>query len=173
MVSLQNCINEPVVASVVGEDRTLGSIASLDHRRADRPRRGAPRRGKSGDSHTVFRVGQPNGKITNARRTNPRPRRAVGQRQGVTDNLMGERWTKLVINGMGNGMSASTGMKSRDLIASETHRHFMAKLGSEIVRIGQPRAAAGRDLPSRPDVIALAGTGDHNALRVYDENRLA
>src|SRR6202012_4778055 len=28
VVSLQNCINEPVVASVVGEDRTLGSIAS-------------------------------------------------------------------------------------------------------------------------------------------------
>src|SRR5438105_14611624 len=133
VVSLQNCINEPVVASVVGEDRTLGAIASSITVELTGPGEVFRAAGKSGDGHTVFRVGQPNGKITR-RVEEVRDLVALSDSAKVTDNLMGERWTKLVINGMGNGMSASTGMKSRDSIASEVHRHFMAKLGSEIVR---------------------------------------
>src|ERR1700730_3540935 len=173
VVSLQNCINEPVVASVVGEDRTLGSIASSITVELTGPGEVFRAAGKSGESHTVFRVGQPNGKITD-RVKQVRDLVALSDSAKVTDNLMGERWSKLVINGMGNGMSACTGMKSRDSIASETHRHFMAKLGSEIIRLGQAKGLTLEEIfHLDPDVIALAGTGDHNALRVYDENRLA
>ncbi len=173
VVSLQNCINEPVVASVVGEDRTLGSIASSITVELTGPGEVFRAAGKSGDGHTVFRVGQPNGKITE-RVKQVRDLVALSDSAKVTDNLMGERWSKLVINGMGNGMSACTGMKSRDSIASEVHRHFMAKLGSEIVRIGKAKGLQLEEIfHLDPDVISLAGTGDHNALRVYDENRLA
>src|SRR5258708_39762621 len=50
----------------------------------------------------------------------------------------------------------------------------MAKLGSEIVRIGKAMGLTLEEIfHLDPDVIARAGTGDHNALRVYDENRLA
>ncbi len=173
VVSLQNCINEPVVASVVGEDRTLGSIASSITVELTGPGEVFRAAGKSGNGHTVFRVGQPDGKITD-RVKQVRDLVALSDSAKVTDNLMGERWSKLVINGMGNGMSAVTGMKSRDSIASEVHRHFMAKLGSEIIRIGKAKGLRLEEIfHLDPDVISLAGTGDHNALRVYDESRLA
>jgi len=173
VVSLQNCINEPLVANVVGEDRTLGSIASSITVELTGPGQVFRAAGKSGDSHTVFRVGQPNGQITD-RVKQVRELVALADSAKVTDNLSGERWTKLTINVMGNGMSASTGLKSRELIADETLRHFMAKLGSEAIRVGKAKGLKLEEIfHLDPDVIALAGTGDHNALRVYDENRLA
>ena len=135
VVSLQNCINEPVVASVVGEDRTLGSIASSITVELTGPGEVFRAAGKSGDGHTVFRVGQPNGKITE-RVKQVRDLVALSDSAKVTDNLMGERWTKLVINGMGNGMSAS-------------HRHEVAQLDRQRTAPPFHGEARQRDRPHR------------------------
>ena len=65
VVSLQNCMNEETIAGIVGWGKTLGCIASSHHRRAScepgQVRRAA---GKSGSRHTVFRVGEVHGRIT-------------------------------------------------------------------------------------------------------------
>ena len=64
IVSLQNCINEETIAGVVGWGRVLGCIASsitVDLCEAGHVRRAA---GKSGENHTVFRVGEVHGRIT-------------------------------------------------------------------------------------------------------------
>jgi 2-dehydropantoate 2-reductase len=173
VVSLQNCINEPVVASVVGADRTVGSIASSITVELTAPGQVFRAAGKSGDSHTVFRVGQPDGKISD-RVKQVCELVALSDSAKVTDNLMGERWSKLTINVMGNGLSACTGLKSRDVLADDTLRHFAAKLGSESIRVGKAKGLQLEEIfHLDPDVIALAGTGDHNAIKVYDENRLA
>jgi len=92
----------------------------------------------------------------------------------VTDNLWGERWSKLVINAMGNGVSASTGLISRDILLDDGLRHFTARLGSEAIRVGQ---ALGYTLEEifhlDPEIIARAGEGDIAAKRAYDDHRLA
>lgn len=174
VVSLQNCMNEETVAGVVGWGRTLGCIASsitVDLCEPGHVRRAA---GKSrGKGHTVFRVGEAHGRITDRAK---QVCRLVDFADGamVTTNLWGERWSKLVINVMGNGLSACTGMITRDLLTNDAIRRFGARLGSEAIRVGQ---ALGYELEEihhlPPDVIARAGEGDSEALHEYDEHRLA
>jgi 2-dehydropantoate 2-reductase len=174
VVSLQNCMNEETVAGVVGWGRTLGCIASsitVDLCEPGHVRRAA---GKSrGKGHTVFRVGEVHGRITDRAKE---VCRLVDYADGalVTTNLWGERWSKLVTNVMGNGLSACTGMISRDMLSNDAIRRFGVRLGSEAIRVGQ---ALGYELEEishvPPEVIARAGEGDPEATREYDEHRLA
>jgi len=173
IVSLQNCINEETIAGVVGWGKTLGSIASsitVDLCEPGHVRRAG---GKHGEAHTVFRVGEVHGIPTQRARDVCRLL-AHADSAKVTTNLWGERWSKLVTNAMGNGVSASTGLISRDILLDDGLRHFTARLGSEAIRVGQ---ALGYQLEEihhlDPEVIARAGEGDAKARGEYDAHRLA
>jgi len=165
-------MNEETIAGVVGWGRTLGAIASsitVDLCEPGHVRRAA---GKSGASHTVFRVGEVHGRITDRAKEITR---LVGTADSAltTENLWGERWSKLVVNAMGNGMSASTGMISRDILLDDTLRHFTARLGSEAIRTGQALGYALEEVfHMDPEIIARAGEGDPAAKRDYDEHRI-
>lgn len=173
IVSLQNCMNEETIAGVVGWGRVVGCIASsitVDLCEPGHVRRAA---GKSGDKHTVFRTGEVHGRITD-RVQEIRRLVALADSALVTSNLWGERWSKLVTNAMANGLSASTGLISKDILRNDALRRFGARLGSEAIRVGQ---ALGYELEEvhhiDPEVIARAGEGDPAAVREYDEHRLA
>jgi 2-dehydropantoate 2-reductase len=173
VVSLQNCMNEETVASVVGWGRTLGAIASsitVDLCEAGHVRRAA---GKSGTRHTVFRVGEVHGRITDRAK---QVLRLVSLADSglATENLWGERWSKLVANVMGNGLSACTGLISRDIIENDALRHFSTRLGSEAIRVGQALGYALEEiLHLPPETIARAGENDPEATRAVDDHRLA
>src|ERR1700741_821959 len=97
IVSLQNCMNEETIARVVGWGKTVGCIASsitVDLCEPGHVRRAA---GKSGTKHTVFRTGEVHGRITDRVKEICR---LVGPADTalVTENLWGERWSKLVTN---------------------------------------------------------------------------
>src|ERR1700741_3458717 len=64
VASLQNCMNEETIASVVGWGKTLGCIASSIT--VNLPEPGHIHRGaaKHRDAHTVFRAGEVHGRIT-------------------------------------------------------------------------------------------------------------
>jgi len=171
VVSLQNCINEQTIAEVVGWGRTLGCIASSITVNLPEPglvHRGA---GKGGTAHTVFRVGEVHGRITQRVQE---IRRLVGFADSakVTCNLWGERWSKLTANAMANGLSACTGLTGGEMLANEPIRRFSTRLGSEAIRVGQ---ALGYELEEifhlPPDTIARAGEGDETAMRACDEER--
>ncbi len=174
VVSLQNCMNEETVARVVGWGKVLGCIASsitVDLCEPGHVRRAA---GKSrGKGHTVFRVGEVHGRITDRARAVMKLVDNADEAL-VTSNLWGERWSKLVTNVMGNGICACTGMITRDTLTNDTIRRFGARLGSEAIRVGQ---ALGYELEEihhmDPETIARAGEGDAAAARDYDEHRLA
>jgi len=173
IVSLQNCINEETIASIAGWGRTLGSIASsitVDLCEPGHVRRAS---GKGGAAHTVFRVGEVHGRITDRAQEVCRLV-SYADSAKVTNNLWGERWSKLVTNAMANGMSASTGLISKEILLDDTLRRFGARLGSEAIRVGQ---ALGYQLEEihhiDPEVIAKAGEGDEKAGKEYDEHRLA
>jgi 2-dehydropantoate 2-reductase len=153
VVSLQNCMNEETIAGIVGWGKTLGCIASSITVNLPDPghiHRGA---GKHGAAHTVFRTGEVHGRIS------PRAEEvcrlvAYADSAKVTANLWGERWSKLVANVMGNGLSACTG------------------LPGEAIRVGQ---AYGYQLEEilhlPPETIARAGEGDVAAMAACDEQR--
>jgi 2-dehydropantoate 2-reductase len=173
VVSLQNCINEERIAGVVGWGRTVGMIAatiSVDLHEAGRVRRTVP---LGGTSRTVFRVGEVHGRIT------PRVQ-ALGEMVSgvdsvkVTGNLWGERWSKLCVNAMRNGISAATGLSGNDCDRDEAVRRFSIRVGSEGVRIGQALGYALERIQNiEPERLALAGEGDGAALEEAEAVLLA
>jgi 2-dehydropantoate 2-reductase len=173
VVSLQNCMNEETIANVVGWGKTVGCIASsitVDLCEPGHVRRAA---GKSGTKHTVYRTGEVHGRVT------PRIKEicrlvSTADSAMVTENLWGERWSKLVTNVMGNGLSACTGLISKQMIQNDAIRRFSSRLGSEAIRVGQ---ALGYELEEifhiDPEIIARAGEGNTEATRTFDDHRLA
>src|SRR5258708_300244 len=173
VVSLQNCMNEETIAGIVGWGKTLGSIASSITVEIHAPGQVRRAAGKSGSRHTVFRVGEVHGRITDRAKE---VCRLVGYADSamVTENLWGERWSKLVTNVMGNGLSACTGMISREMIKNDAIRHFSTRLGSEAIRVGQALGYTFDEVSHMdPETIARAGEGDAAATREIDEHRLA
>ncbi|HXX52766.1 MAG TPA: ketopantoate reductase C-terminal domain-containing protein [Xanthobacteraceae bacterium] len=90
----------------------------------------------------------------------------------VTNNLWGERWSKLVANAMQNGISACTGLPGGEMLKNDPIRRFSTRVGSEAIRVGQ---ALGYQLEEilhlPPETIARAGEGDEAAMRTCDEQR--
>jgi 2-dehydropantoate 2-reductase len=164
VVSLQNCMNEETIAGVVGWGRTVGAVASqisVDLYEPGRIRRTIP---KGGDKYTIFRIGEPHGRIT------PRVEELVEWFRGIdsakaTTNLWGERWSKLCQNAMGNGVTAATGLTSPECLRDPAIRRFQIALAAEAVRVGQ---ALGYTLEKirgiEPELYVRAADGDSRAL---------
>ena len=172
VVSLQNCMNEETVASVVGWGKTLGCIASVISVSLNEPghvHRGAA---KGGAAHTVFRTGEVHGRITERAQE---VCRLVGYADSakVTSNLWGERWSKLVANVMQNGLSACTGLPGVQIVKTEPLRRFSARLGAEAIRVGQALGYQLEEILHLPaETIAKAGEGDPAAIEIADAQRL-
>ncbi|MGQ0681148.1 ketopantoate reductase family protein [Bradyrhizobium sp.] len=171
VVSLQNCMNEETIAGIVGWGKTLGCIASSITVNLPAPghiHRGA---GKGGAAHTVFRTGEVHGRITDRAHEICRLV-AYSDSARVTNNLWGERWSKLVANVMGNGLSACTGLTGGQMLESEPIRRFSVRLGSEAIRVGQAQGYQLEEiLHLPPETIARAGEGDEAAMQACDAQR--
>jgi len=164
IVSLQNSINEDRIAGIVGWGKVVGCIASsigVDAFKAGHVVRTVQ---PGGASYTVFRVGEVHGRIT------PRVQELVDMLQPIdsakpTTNLWGERWSKLAINCMGNGISAATGLGSKAMYELETTRRLSIRLAGEAVRVGQALGYELEAIRGRPaERWAAAALGDPEAL---------
>jgi 2-dehydropantoate 2-reductase len=169
VVSLQNCVNEERIADIVGWGKTLGCIASLVAAELYAPghvKRTVP---MGGDKHMVFRVGEVHGRVTR-RATEVAELLRAADSSKVTDNLWGERWSKLVVNSMRNGLSAATGLSGNQRDLADGPRWLSIRLGSEAVRVGQ---ALGYQLEKMlgmdPETLARAGEGSKDALAEITE----
>ncbi len=173
VVSLQNCMNEETIAGIVGWGKTLGSIASSITVELHAPGRFAGPPASQGSRHTVFRVGEVHGRKTD-RAEEVCKLVSYADSSMVTENLWGERWSKLVTNVMGNGLSACTGMISRDMVKNDAIRHFSNRLGSEAIRVGQALGYIFDEVSHMdPETLARAGEGDPAAQKEIDDHRLA
>jgi 2-dehydropantoate 2-reductase len=135
-VSLQNSINEPAIAAIVGWERTLGVSVSALAAELVEPGR-IVRHSPLGDSHKPgMRVGEPHGQVTR-RAERIAEWLALGDTCKVTSNLWGERWSKLTINAMRNGPCAFTAMSGRQRDTHDVARTLSIRLGSSAVRVGR------------------------------------
>jgi 2-dehydropantoate 2-reductase len=164
VVSLQNCINEERIAGIVGWGKTVGCIASLvaaELYKAGHIKRTVP---MGGEKHIVYRVGEVHGRVT-ARATEVAELLRSADSAKVTTNLWGERWSKLVVNSMRNGLSAATGLSGNERDLTEGPRLLSIRLGSEAVRVGQALGyRLERMLGMEPETLARAGEGSKDAL---------
>jgi 2-dehydropantoate 2-reductase len=136
VVSAQNCWNDPGVAAIAGPERSVGLVMSKIAVALWQPghvERGAEK--GSGSGHDVFRAGEHDGKVT------PRVE-ALAKMLSVidgakaTDNLWGERWSKLCLNAMGNPVQAMTGLGSLEVAREPRGREITIRLGAESARVG-------------------------------------
>ncbi|MGE0416583.1 MAG: ketopantoate reductase family protein [Acetobacteraceae bacterium] len=166
VVSMQNCINEERVASVVGWGRTLGCIVTggvgVDLYQPGHIRRGYAKRADI----TSFYIGEPSGIITKRAEEIADIMSCVDASK-ATDNLWGERWTKLCVNGMRNGVSAATGMGGNARDGHDAVRRVCIALGGESVRVGQALGYKLGKVGALPfEMLAKASEGDRAS---YDE----
>jgi 2-dehydropantoate 2-reductase len=85
--------------------------------------------------HNVFRVGEHDARIT-ARAKELAEMLSVIDGSQVTDNLWGERWSKLCANAMGNPVTAMSGLGSVEAASTALGRAIMIHLAGESARVG-------------------------------------
>jgi 2-dehydropantoate 2-reductase len=121
----------------------------------------------------VYRVGEVHGRITQ-RLEELAAMIATVDTVRPTTNLWGERWSKLCVNGMRNGIGASTGLSGNGMDRHDRIRRLSIRLGGEAVRVGQ---ALGYQLEHirmhDPETLARAGEGDPKALDEVESQILA
>lgn len=173
VVSLQNCINEETIAGVVGWGRVVGCIAAKIAVEMTGPaevRRGVP---LGGNQHTVFRVGEPHGRIT-PRIERIRDMLASIDSAKTTTNLWGERWSKLCVNGHQNGVSAASGLANNGMARNPDVRWLQIRLCGEAAAIGQ---ALGYELETiakfKAEEWIAAWTGDAKQREIIEAEMLA
>jgi 2-dehydropantoate 2-reductase len=164
VVSLQNCMNEERIAGVVGWDKTVGVIPALLGAELYAPGRVRRTAAKGSSPYEVYRVGEVHGRITKRLEELAAVIRTIDSVKETT-NLWGERWSKLCVNGMANGVAAATSMSGNDMNRDDKIRRLSIRLAGEGVRVGQ---ALGYQLEHirmhDPETIARASEGDRAAL---------
>ena len=160
-ISLQNCWNDPVIGDIVGSDRAVGCVASHIEVALWEP--GHVMRGGSvgrDSGHHVFRIGEQDGRIT------PRVEHLAQLLNNIdgayaTDNLWGERWSKLSLNCMGNGISAMTELGSQEMAQDPRCRLIRIHLAKEAAMVGLALGLDVVNLNSNPaSMWAEANRGD-------------
>ncbi|HVO88540.1 MAG TPA: ketopantoate reductase C-terminal domain-containing protein, partial [Casimicrobiaceae bacterium] len=168
-VSLQNCINEERIANIVGWGKTLGCIASTIGVSLDQPGTVVRTYKPGGAAYTVFRVGEVHGRTTRRVRELAGMLSAVDSTE-ITNDLWGERWSKLAANSMHNGLAALTGLGHTGVYGQVQPRRIAIRLGGEAVRVGR---ALGFDLESirgiPADALEAAAYGDAQALSKVEQ----
>src|SRR5919204_6279967 len=173
VVSLQNGINEERIAGVVGWGRVVGCIASSISVNAYKPGHVTRTVQPGGPGYTVFRVGEVHGRITPRVEELAKMLTAIDSAK-ATPNLWGERWTKLVINSSGNGVSAITGLGNKEMTLSPEMRRLRIKLAGEAIAVGQALGFAIEPiLGLPPELSRAAAEGDRAALEQVEAKMLA
>jgi 2-dehydropantoate 2-reductase len=123
--------------------------------------RGMEKGGAKG--HDVFRAGEHDGTIT-ARTKELAEMLAVVDGSLATDNLWGERWSKLCANAMGNPVQAMSGLGSAEIAGSEVGRAITIHLAGESARVG---VALGYTIP-KINGAPVAQWADSNRRETYE-----
>lgn len=172
-VSLQNGINEDKIVAVVGAERTIGCIASTIAVSLPAPGHIKRMVKLGGAAHTVFRVGEIDGQVTE-RVKKVADMLSLIDSSLATENLMGERWSKLATNAMRNPIAAARDQGSNQNDRAPHIRKLAILVAAEAIQVAQAEGiklvkVSGVD----PDLLLAAGTGDEAAYESVTEQFLA
>lgn len=131
IVSVQNGLNERVIANRVGASRTLGCFVNFG---ADVVEPGVIHRGNRG----AVVVGELDGAMTPRLREVHRLFRLFEPDAVATDNIWGYLWGKLAYGAL-LFATALTDASIADVLASERHRPVLTELAREAMRVADAR----------------------------------
>ncbi len=169
VVSLQNSINEERIAGVVGWGKTLGCIAATIAVELVKPGLVQRNVALGGAKRLIFRVGEPHGRVT------PRVEEiaamlACCDSVAPTENLWGERWSKLIVNAMRNPVSAATGRGGNGSDRDPMTRLLAIRIAAEAITVGLAHGYTLEEVYKMdPMKVQAAGNGDRQALAYCEE----
>lgn len=157
--TLQNGIPEPSVAAVVGEARTMGGAVGFGA-----TWEGAGRSRLTTRAEVVRDFGFEIGAFAA-----PHPLMAeacahlacVGRTQ-VLDDLMGVRWSKLLMNATFSGMSAALGCSFGEVLDDPTARAAIIRIAAEVVRAAHAEGL--RMAPMQGEEFEAFGSADPDTI---------
>ena len=138
VVSPQNSINETLIAPLVGAQRTIGCITTISagmYEPGHITRTGSVSQSLQKEP-VCFTVGELNGEITERVQTIADLFNSAGKTL-VTDDLWGQRWSKMVTNCMVNATAGMTGLMSHEVRADRETRNQILNLAIETVKVGR------------------------------------
>jgi 2-dehydropantoate 2-reductase len=138
VVSPQNSINETLIAPLVGAHRTIGCITTISaglYEPGHITRTGSVSQSLQKEP-ICFTVGELNGEITERVQTIADLFSSAGKTM-VTDDLWGQRWSKMVTNCMVNATAGITGLLSHEVRADKETRNQILNLAIETVKVGR------------------------------------
>jgi len=175
--TLQNGVPESYVASIIGENRTVGGTVLWGATFVE-PGVSELTQDLSRNDH-LFEIGEIDGSIGD------RIQKVAGVlgymgHAAITDSLMASRWGKLILNACMSGMSAATGSTFGGVLDNDASRACLSYLGREVQ---QCASAAGYVLPTllheqSPETLALKDRTMFEAnqevfLTIYSDMRTA
>jgi 2-dehydropantoate 2-reductase len=130
----QNALNDELVASIVGFNRTVGCVVTIG---AGVYEPGHVVRTDPLTTH-AFTVGELSGLITPRAREVADALKALGPSE-VTSNIWGARWSKMVVNCMGNALAGLIGPAASSLSEEQQDVAGLIRMvaGCEVVRVAQ------------------------------------
>ncbi len=133
IVSAQNSLNEEIISSIVGADRTIGMVITIA---AAVYEPGELLRYTAIGDKLAFQLGELNAADRPRLRKVTELLSAAGQSR-TTDNIWGALWSKLAHNNMFNSTAALTGLSSNPMFNNATARKVMMQIGRESVEVGE------------------------------------
>lgn len=132
LISVQNSVNDEVLAPIVGPSRSLGCAFELS---AEVFTPGIVQRNTPRDK-TWFGIGEHHGRITPRLRAIEALFRHVGK-VDCTTNIWGSKWSKLINSSMILGPFGMLGMQSYEATAIPEVFKLCVRLGRETMAVGQ------------------------------------
>jgi len=132
-VGFQNGINDYTISNIVGEERTLGAVITIAAM-ASEP--GLAWRTDSRGDDTAYKVGEMIGGVSERLKDFVAMMQAVGRTE-VTENLMRDRWTKLMVNCMDNTLSGLTGWGTAEVRSEPLTQDVAIQIAAEVIKVAK------------------------------------
>src|SRR5256885_4302089 len=133
VVDFQNGINDERVAAVAGRERCLGCVITIGAGMY-KPGHGI----RTDRSQVGFKIGEHDGTVTERAERMAKIMCDVTPTK-VTTNLWGERWSKLSVNCMANGLAGLSGLGSAEGRTRDGVRRVAIHLAAETILVGRAR----------------------------------
>ena len=131
LVDFQNGINDERVAALAGSERCLGCVITIGAGMYE------PGHAIRTDRTAIgFKIGEHDGKVTERAERLARIMCDVAPTK-VTTNLWGERWSKLSVNCMANGLAGLSGLGSAEVRTRAGVRRVAINLAAEAIQVGR------------------------------------
>jgi 2-dehydropantoate 2-reductase len=155
-VDFQNGINDLRIAEIVGKEKTLGCIITISATAFE-----PGYAWRTDDRKDVcFKIGEVSGGVTERVKDFVAMMQAVGL-SDYTEDLLGERWSKLMVNCMANPLAGLTGWGTSKVRTESITQNIAIQIASEVVKVAKSDGyKMGRIMGMEPEDFVDAANGE-------------